>query len=57
MTIPKWIISPFDIEVESANLDTFLKEFIEKIFNLELKSIYTFKGIEYHWMNEKTVAK
>ena len=29
-------------------------------FNLEVKSMYTFKGIGYYWMNEKkkiTVAK
>ena len=32
------------VEVESAHLDTFLKiELIEMTFNLEAKSIYTFK--------------
>ena len=38
-----------DVEVESANLDTFLKEeFIEMSFNLKTKSMYTFKGIGYY---------
>ena len=56
LEIPERIISSF--EVESANLDIFLiKEFIEITFNLEAKSIYTFKGIGYYWMNKKTVAK
>ena len=55
--IPEWIISPFDIEVESANLDTFLKEFIEMPFNLEVNSMYIFTGTGYYWMNEKIVAK
>ena len=40
--IPEWIIRPFDVEVESTNLDTFLKE----------DFINTFKGIEYFCMNE-----
>ena len=32
MEIPEWIIPPFDVEVESPNLDTFLKEeFIQKL--------------------------
>ena len=31
--------------MESANLDTFLKEFIEMTFDLEVKSMYTFKEI------------
>ena len=42
--IPERIIFPFHIEVESANLDTFLKEFIELTFNLEAKSMPTLKG-------------
>ena len=47
-----------DAERESANLDTFLKEeFIKITFNLEAKSMYTFTGIGYHLLNEKTVAK
>ena len=40
--------------MESANLDTFLwEEFIEITFNLETKSTYKFKEIEYYWMYEK----
>ena len=40
MKIPKWIISPFDVEVESSNFDIFLKEeFIEMTFNLKVKSM------------------
>ena len=38
-------------EVEKANFDTFLKEFIE----MSLKwYLYAFKEIGYIWMNEKT---
>ena len=43
-----------DIEVESANLDTFLKEeFDEMTFDLKAKFMYTFKEIGYYWLNEK----
>ena len=36
MEIPEWIISPFNVEVESANLDILLKEeFIEVTFDLK----------------------
>ena len=53
MEIPEWIISRFDVKVKSANLDTILKEeFNEMIFNLKVKSVYTFKEIEYYLMNE-----
>ena len=38
MEIPE-MISPFDAEVESENLDSFLKEFTEMTFNLETKSM------------------
>ena len=35
MEIPEWIIYSFDVEEESANLETFLKEeFIEMTFDL-----------------------
>ena len=54
MEIPEQIISPFDIEVESTNLDSFLKEFIEMTFNLKMKSMYIFKGIENYRMNKKS---
>ena len=57
MDIPEWIISPFDVKVESANLDTFLKGFIEMTFDLEAKTVYICKGIGYYWMNEKTIAR
>ena len=30
MEIPEWIISPFDVDVEHANLDTFLKKYLLK---------------------------
>ena len=57
MGILEWIISPFDVEGECANLDTFLKEeFIEMTFNHEGKSIYSFKRIGYNWMNKKIPA-
>ena len=47
-----------DVEVESANLDIFLKdEFIEMTFDLKSKSVHTFKGISYYWIKEKFVAK
>ena len=55
MEIPEWIISSFDIDVKSANLDIFLvEEFTEMTFDLEVKSICVFRGIGYYWMNEKT---
>ena len=40
MEIPEWIISPFDVEVENANWNTFLnKEFIEVTFDLKAKEL------------------
>ena len=40
MEIPELIISPFDIQLENANVNTFPKEeFIEMSFDLEAKSI------------------
>ena len=38
----KWI---YNVEVESADLNIFLKEFIEMTLDHEAKSMYTFKGI------------
>ena len=52
MEILEWIIFLFQVDVESANLETILwEEFIEMTFDLETKSLYTFQGIEYFWMN------
>ena len=54
MEIPEWIISPFDVEVEKANLDTFLsEEFIEMTFDLRAKSKHIFKRIGYSQINKK----
>ena len=54
MEIPEWIISAFDVEVESANLDVILKEkFIEIPFNLKVEFIHSFEDIGYCWTNEK----
>ena len=40
--------------MENANYDFFLEEeFIEMTFDLEVKSMYTFKEIGYYWMNKK----
>ena len=42
-----------DVEMESANLDTFQKEeFTEMIFDSKVKSTYTFKGSEYYWIKK-----
>ena len=46
MKISEWIISPFDVEVESTNLDTFLKEEFTEMTDLEVKSMYTFQGLD-----------
>ena len=42
-------------DVQVQNLDTFLKEFIEMTFNLEVKSVYTCKGIG--WTKKKKKKK
>ena len=46
-----------NVEVESTDSDTFLKEFIKMTFNLATWSKYTFKGTVYYWMNEKNCSK
>ena len=46
MEIREEIISPFDIEVERENLNSFLKvEYIEITFDLQEKPMHTFKII------------
>ena len=42
--IPEWIISLFHVEAERENLEAFIKEeFIEIIFDLEVKYVHSFK--------------
>ena len=49
MKIPEWNISPFDVELQNANLDTFLKEeFIEMNFDLEARLMEISKRIGHH---------
>ena len=49
MEIYESIISLFNVEEESSNLDSFLKEeVIEMSFDLEAKSLCTFKSIGYY---------
>ena len=58
MEFAKWIFSLFDVEGESANLDTFRsEEFTEITFDREGKSVYTFKVIGYYWMKVKNFSK
>ena len=38
MKIPEWIISSFDVEVESENLDIF----IEMTFDMESQGLYNY---------------
>ena len=40
--------------MESANLDTFIKEFVEKMFDVEAKSMYSVKGIGYYCVTKLT---
>ena len=55
-----FIYGPFkgtnDIEVECVYLNIFKKNLLKGL-DLEATSMYTFKGIRYYWMNEKTVVK
>ena len=46
-----------NVEEECANLNTFLNEFIQVIFNLVGKSMYRSKEIWYYWMNIKNCCK
>ena len=46
-----------NVEIENANLDTFLKEVIKMTFDPQVKSIQILKRIGYYWMNLETVAK
>ena len=49
MEICEWIILPFDTEMESVNLDSFLNEkFMGTVFDQEAKFMYTFIENEYN---------
>ena len=56
MVISEWIISPFNVEAESAKWDTILKEFIEMTFDLEA-NVLIFLKIGFKLMNENPEAK
>ena len=45
------------MKMGSANEDTFLKQFIEITFHLEVKVLFKLKRIGYYWMKEKNCIK
>ena len=46
--IPELIIALFEVKMQSTNINPFLKEkLIEKAFDLETKSMFTFKWLGY----------
>ncbi|KRX37021.1 hypothetical protein T06_11481, partial [Trichinella sp. T6] len=52
MTVPDWIIAPFDIETGNANLEFSLqKEHVEMSADLEAKLLFKHKSLSEFWSN------
>ncbi|KRX33200.1 hypothetical protein T06_4767, partial [Trichinella sp. T6] len=52
MTVPDWIIAPFDIETGNANIEFSLqKEHVEMSADLEAKLLFKHKSLSEFWSN------
>ncbi|KRX32431.1 hypothetical protein T06_11176 [Trichinella sp. T6] len=52
MTVPDWIIAPFDIETGNANIEFSLqKEHVEMSAHLEAKLLFKHKSLSEFWSN------
>ncbi|MPC66986.1 SCAN domain-containing protein 3 [Portunus trituberculatus] len=58
MKVPEWILTPFDVEIESADIPVHMKEeFIDMTVDLEASALFRRKGFREFWINENNVAK
>ncbi|KRX33536.1 hypothetical protein T06_14630 [Trichinella sp. T6] len=54
MTVPDWIIAPFDIETGNANIEFSLqKEHVEMSADLEAKLLFKHKSLSEFWSNPR----
>ncbi|KRZ66133.1 SCAN domain-containing protein 3 [Trichinella papuae] len=58
MTVPDWIIKPFDIEIENANIEFLLQEkHVEMSADLEAKLLFKHKSFSEFWSNVNITTK
>jgi len=58
MKVPEWILTPFDVEIGNADIDSHLEvEFIDMTVDLEARALFRRKGLREFWINENNVAK
>ncbi|KRZ48612.1 SCAN domain-containing protein 3 [Trichinella nativa] len=58
MTVPDWIIAPFDIETGNANIEFSLqKEHVEMSADLEAKLLFKHKSLSEFWSNVNITNK
>jgi len=58
MKVPEWILTPFDVEIGNADIDSHLEvEFIDMTVDLEARALFRSKGLREFWINENNVVK
>ncbi|KRY13138.1 SCAN domain-containing protein 3 [Trichinella patagoniensis] len=58
MTVPDWIIAPFDIETGNANIEFSLQEeHVEMSADLEAKLLFKHKSLSEFWSNVNITNK
>ena len=52
MHVPDWIVVPFDLEIENADIDSYLEDkFVDMCVDLEAKSLFRSKSLSDYWSN------
>ena len=58
MHVPDWIVAPFDLEIENADIDSYLDdELVDMCVDLEAKSLFRSKSLCDYWSNGNTTSK
>ncbi|KRZ68156.1 hypothetical protein T10_3672 [Trichinella papuae] len=58
MTVPDWIITPFDTEIENADIEFSLQEDnVDIIADLEAKLLFKRKSLSEYWSNINITTK
>ncbi|XP_076049445.1 zinc finger BED domain-containing protein 5-like [Oratosquilla oratoria] len=58
MHIPDWIVTPFDVEIENADLESHLEdELVDMCVDLEAKYLFRSKKLIDYWNNANTTTK
>jgi len=58
MHVPDWIVAPFDLEIENADIESYLEdELVDMCVDLEAKSLFRSKSLSDYWSNGNTATK